>query len=128
MITFAERLLYLRNKCGYTQKQLAKRCGLSQSTIASYESGNRIYTRNLLCLAKVLGVSALWLEKGTGAMAPVVLETANNYNTHWPFQKITQAQYQALNDQQQQTVENVLQALVDSFTEEHINKALRDDS
>lgn len=116
VITFAERLLYIRNKRGYTQKRLAMLCGLSQSTIASYESGTRLHTRNLLSLARVLGVSPLWLEKGQGTINPPPLSEAGaNYDSRWPFSQISQKEYNALNDQQQQIVENVLHTLITSF-------------
>lgn len=119
VITFAERLRYIRDKRGYTQERLAMLCGLSQSTIANYESGTRLYTRNLLSLARVLGVSPLWLEKGQGNMTPPpLLETGRSYEpTSWPFMQISQKEYNALSDKQQQIVEDVLRALVSGFGE-----------
>lgn len=118
MITFAERLLYIRNKRGYTQKKLAMLCGLSQSTIASYESGTRLYTRNLLKLARVLGVMPLWLETGRGPITPAALsEPGKDYhNSYWPFSNIAQDEYEQLNDQQQTLVENVVRTLISSLS------------
>ena len=118
MITFAERLLYIRNKRGYTQKKLAMLCGLSQSTIASYESGTRLYTRNLLKLARVLGVMPLWLETGRGPITPLALkEPSKNYQvSYWPFSNIAQDEYEQLNDQQQTLVENVVRTLISSLS------------
>lgn len=118
MITFAERLLSLRTKQGYTQEQLATLCGVSQSTIASYESGTRLHPRNLLSLAKALGVSPLWLEKGQGNITPTTLHEASQpyHNSAWPFKQTSPNEYKALSAQQQQVVEDVLRTLVSSFS------------
>jgi transcriptional regulator with XRE-family HTH domain len=67
--TFAGRLKHAREKAGFeTQAALAKAAGMAQSAIANYESGTRKQPRNLLRLASTLGVSAVWLEFGTGDM------------------------------------------------------------
>lgn len=117
-MTFAERLLSTRNQRGLTQEKLASMCGLSQSTIASYESGTRLQARNLLRLAKALGVSAHWLESGHGNPQPLQ-ENGTPYKAHfWPFQQVTLEQYQALSATQQQMVENVLWALISGFESE----------
>lgn len=109
-MTFAERLLSLRKKRGYTQEQLAALCGLSQSTIASYESGNRLHTRNLFSLAHALGVTPLWLEKGKGQ--PFVFDEPPLQYANWPFSYAQQADFNALTSQEQQMVDKVLQTLI----------------
>ncbi len=121
MITFAQRLLHARLQCGYTQKELAQLCHISQSAIASYESGNRLYSRNLLDLAKALGVEPLWLERGVGKnpIQPRLQDPAKKYHTNWPFQQINQADFSALNDQQQRIVENVLLTLIVNLRKEN---------
>ena len=39
--TFHKYLTVFRKQCGYTQAQLANKLGISRSTYANYESGNR---------------------------------------------------------------------------------------
>ncbi|WP_432264316.1 helix-turn-helix domain-containing protein [Bordetella genomosp. 12] len=51
---------------GYTQQALARVAGLSQSAIASYESGRRHSSRASRRLARALRVQRDWLETGQG--------------------------------------------------------------
>lgn len=60
--TFANRLKEARSKAGVNQTELAKYCGIKQSTISTYENGNS--TPDLEVAAKFaekLGVSLDWL-------------------------------------------------------------------
>ena len=60
---FAQRIKELRSKCGFTQKEVAKRLGVSHRTYAAYESEGRkpkeikIYYE----LGRILGVSGNFL-------------------------------------------------------------------
>lgn len=116
MNTFAERLLYARQLRGYTQSKLATLCGLSQSTIASYEAGTRLHARNLLSLAKVLKVSPTWLEQGIGPVFSTLQEAALNYSHSWPFTGVSPDDLLQLTEQQLTTVENVIKALLLSWS------------
>lgn len=60
MATTAEKLRRLRRGSGFTQKELADKAGLSQSTIAMIENGTRgnPHPKTLTVLAKALNVSA----------------------------------------------------------------------
>ena len=67
--TLGKRLAYARQLRGFPRQQdLAKRAGVSQSTIGNLEAETRQRPRNLLQIASALGVSAVWLEFGTGPM------------------------------------------------------------
>lgn len=112
MKTFAQRLLHARTERGYTQLQLAKLCGVSQSTIASYESGTRLHTRHLLSLAKNLKTNPLWLEQGIGPMVSTLQEADKNYSQFWPFTRVSPDELHQLTDQQLHLVESVLQTLI----------------
>jgi transcriptional regulator with XRE-family HTH domain len=56
-VIVAQRVRTQRRKRGWTQEQLARRCGLHQSAIARVESGRskQIETRTLIALADGLG-------------------------------------------------------------------------
>lgn len=66
--TLAGRLRHARGLKGWTQQQLADAAGVTQGTIGNLESQSRHRPRDLLAIASALGVSAVWLDKGEGAM------------------------------------------------------------
>ena len=112
MKKFAERLLFARTQRGLTQQKLATLCHVSQSTIASYESGARLHARNLIDLAKALHVNPQWLDKGTGPMFSNIQENTPSYIQTWPFTRISPNDILELSNSQRQLVENVLHALL----------------
>jgi transcriptional regulator with XRE-family HTH domain len=60
-------LLKARGRAGLTQRQLAQRCGLDQTTISRIEQGIREPTlAQLLILAKTLAVPLQWFLNGEG--------------------------------------------------------------
>lgn len=115
MTTFAQRLLYARTQRGYTQNQLAVLCGLSQSTIASYESGTRLQPRNLRSLAKALQVNPLWLEQGRGAMQLNLSDQDKDYAVRWPFVHISIDDFEQLTEQQLVLMENLIRTTMDTW-------------
>jgi transcriptional regulator with XRE-family HTH domain len=68
---FADRLRAARLALGMTQAQLARKAGLSVSTIRDLESGKNRATTRLLQIAKALRVNPAWLETGKGQKEPV---------------------------------------------------------
>lgn len=69
--TLAARLMWARRRAGLTQEELAeglraKGIKISQSTIASWESGGHMTGRKIPAVAVYLGVSPLWLSDGDG--------------------------------------------------------------
>jgi len=66
MNTLAERLTWAREQKGYTQDALAKKAGVSQSTIGNLESGLRLTARKILDIANAVGVDPMWLANGQG--------------------------------------------------------------
>jgi transcriptional regulator with XRE-family HTH domain len=64
--TIGERIAWARKERGLTQAELAKRVGISQSAIGSYEAGHREKPRELLSIAHVLRASPRWIETGEG--------------------------------------------------------------
>jgi transcriptional regulator with XRE-family HTH domain len=68
LTTLAGRLRHARARLGWTQQQLADAAGVTQGAIGNLESQSRHQPRDLLAIASALGVSAVWLDKGEGAM------------------------------------------------------------
>ena len=60
------RLKQERKRQGITQKDLAKTAGCAQQTVLDLEYGNVEFSRYLVDIAKVLGVSVHWLQSGEG--------------------------------------------------------------
>lgn len=59
---FSERLKYLRENAGWTQKQLAKKLNLTQSTIAYYENDRKKPTlENAKVIAELFNISLDYL-------------------------------------------------------------------
>lgn len=46
-MSYAKRLRELRKACGYTQKELADRAGISIGTVGVYEQGRRIPKKSI---------------------------------------------------------------------------------
>ncbi|QLI80815.1 helix-turn-helix transcriptional regulator [Chitinibacter fontanus] len=68
MNTLADRLRLRRKELKLSQEDLGKRIGVSQSSIGNIESGRNRSATFLPQLADALGVNALWLAEGKGAM------------------------------------------------------------
>lgn len=66
MNTIAQRLKAARLEKGWSQTHLAAEAGVSQSAIGNIESGLRQRPRDLVALARAVGVLPEWLETGTG--------------------------------------------------------------
>ena len=71
MDTIAKRIKETRTGRDLTQKELAKKAGVSQGTIGNLESGARTSPRHLVQIANALGVTAEWLQSGVTAKAPI---------------------------------------------------------
>ncbi|CAN7408031.1 helix-turn-helix domain-containing protein [Acidovorax sp. LjRoot74] len=67
VITIAERLKSAREAAGLRQDELAKKAGVTQGTIANIEGGIRKNPRELLAIARAVGVNAEWLKSGKGS-------------------------------------------------------------
>jgi HTH-type transcriptional regulator, competence development regulator len=125
--TFSDRLKYARRLRRYTQQELARISGLSQSAIASYESGSRHSSRSLRALTSALKVSFHWLDTGKGeietsdaAALPASSlrepgQTANySQGALWPFEAFTREQYLSLSAQQKKLAEELILTFIRS--------------
>jgi transcriptional regulator with XRE-family HTH domain len=70
MKTFGDRVRERRKELGLSQESLGKRAGISQTTVTQIERGRNASSTHILDVAKALGVSPEWLEKGRGDMLP----------------------------------------------------------
>lgn len=64
MSTLADRLKHARLRADVSQTELAKRAGVSQTTIAAMETGRSIGSRHIVAISKALGVDPEWLAVG----------------------------------------------------------------
>ncbi len=68
---FKDRLSQRLKETGLTQSELAKRIGVSKTTITFWKTGvNKLSGENLMALAKALRCSARWLATGEGQPIP----------------------------------------------------------
>lgn len=69
-MTYSSRIKEARKYAKLTQSELASRAGVTQTSISDLERGKSSSSSFTATLAKVCGVSALWLETGKGVMVP----------------------------------------------------------
>ena len=70
MRTLSNRLAEARKAKGWSQIELAKRVGCSQSLIGNLEAERQKESAKIPRIAEVLGVNALWLADGKGPREP----------------------------------------------------------
>lgn len=99
MQTFSDRVRARRVELGLSQVELAKKAGLSQSTVAQIERGRNSRSAHILNLAEALKVHPRWLEGGEGPKdsgedtAPDVAAVPHE---PWPFPEIPEDEVRAL--------------------------------
>ncbi|GAB3338666.1 helix-turn-helix transcriptional regulator [Bordetella tumulicola] len=112
---------------------MARACGLSQSTIASYENGERKSSRSFRKIANVLRVELDWLETGKGPMErrdhypstsasdayplrePGNASGALSPPAAWPFPSVSPMQINALSASDRQELEKWLRLMVEGY-------------
>ncbi|OZI20675.1 hypothetical protein CAL26_24665 [Bordetella genomosp. 9] len=135
MKKFSDRLRHARALRGYTQAELARLAGLSQSAVASYESGERKSSRGLFKLAAALRIEAQWLDTGKGPMERPADLYANamagqryalmedgaqasfglsGKDLDWPFPNIPRGRYEGLATRDKRHLENMVAAFIDA--------------
>lgn len=69
--TLGRRIVFARERSGFTTAQLARRLGVKTQTLASWERDETEPRSNrLIMMAQFLGVSAGWLLEGISEQAP----------------------------------------------------------
>lgn len=61
-----DRIIYARNLTGMSQTALAKAVGMAQASLSDLEIGKTSSSRYFLEIAKICGVSPIWLQTGAG--------------------------------------------------------------
>jgi SOS-response transcriptional repressor LexA len=74
---YKERIKAARRHAGLTQAQLAKLVGIDQASVSDLERGRSQRSSYNASIAKACGVSAIWIESGSG---PMVSETTEQPN------------------------------------------------
>lgn len=117
MTTFGQRLRAARIRRGWTQSELAKASGLTQSAIGNYESGHRAGPNGaaLVDLATALGISPEWLQRGAAAKSDDKVTVTIDHP--WPFASVKFEDYQALT----RTEKDILDAMVNTFVCSRLN-------
>lgn len=67
METVGDRVRQARNEHGWSQKKLAKKAKMSQSSLAELEGGDSKESVHIVRLALALERSAYWLDSGKGS-------------------------------------------------------------
>lgn len=93
---------------GYTQHFLGIAAGLSQSAIASYESGRRHSSRASRQLARALQVNLDWLETGKG---PRDCNTLQEPEAAWPSRR---PGWEFLHQRDQAILEMLIQRFIEA--------------
>ncbi len=105
----AERLAHARSVRDWTQLELARHAGVSQSTIGNIESGSRKSPRELLAIAAAVGVSPEWLKTGKGPQdAQVAASEGHASLPPWPFRSVTAAELSKLPPHQLDQIERIV--------------------
>lgn len=68
VMEYKDRIKAARKHAQLTQIDLANRVGIDQATVSGLERGRYQRSSYTASIAKVCGVSAIWLEAGTGTM------------------------------------------------------------
>lgn len=70
-MSISSRLKAKRLELGFTQQQLASKCGIKQQTIQRIEGGTSNRPRHLVEIAEALNCSPQWLLKGRDDQANI---------------------------------------------------------
>lgn len=100
MSSFAVRLRKARMDRRMSQADLARVAGVSQASVANYESGMRTPRDTLYRLSQALAVDPGWLFGGHSKMSS------------WPFSGISVNEYFALSDADRHAIESLVSRLL----------------
>ena len=121
VMTIAERTKIARERIGLKQDELAKKAGVSQGTIANIEGGFRKRPREIVSIAKALGVDPLWLESGSVERiyappneAKGLMANEEQHAYDWPFKTVTMPQWESIPKHKRDVIEEQVRGMVAS--------------
>ncbi|MCR4297841.1 MAG: helix-turn-helix domain-containing protein [Gallionella sp.] len=111
-----ERIKQARLERGWSQEELARRMSVTQPSVAEWESGRKApHMKNLMRLAKLLGVAIEWLSTGRGEMHPppplAVSEPASAYEWMLPEERRLLKTFARLQPRQREALLGFLESL-----------------
>lgn len=111
MKTIAERLKHARKELRLTQPALAKLAGVSAGTIGNIESGFRKDVRELLAIARAVGVNPEWLKTGKGPKSTEP-DQGGTEMSGWPLSPEVLAALQSASPEVREIAEAQVRALL----------------
>jgi transcriptional regulator with XRE-family HTH domain len=121
VMTIAERTKIARERIGLKQDELAKKAGVSQGTIANIEGGFRKRPRDIVSIAKALGVDPLWLESGSvdriytpGSEAKMLVVNEERQAYDWPFKTVSPQQWESIPKHKRDVIEEQVRGMAAS--------------
>lgn len=99
--TIGERLKRLRLAKGLSQTQLAKLCGVAQSTLSSIEGETRGYGLSIIAIAQALETTPEYLQV-------FKVHTAQEEIPEWPFRSFSSSQFERLDHALREEIEDRL--------------------
>lgn len=110
-----ERIKRARQERGWSQAELARRMSVTQPSVAEWESGRKApHMKNLVRLAKLLGVGLEWLSTGRGELRPSALsvsEPASAYEWMLPEERRLLKTFARLQPRQREALLGFLESL-----------------
>ena len=101
-IEIADRLVKLRKKYGYSQEELADKLGLSRQAVSKWERAEASPdTDNLICLAKLYGVSLDELLATEEDIDTIIEEQIKNNKEEAPAQEQPKEERTDIKDDEQ---------------------------
>lgn len=113
---YKERIKAARRHAGLTQAQLAKLVGIDQASVSDLERGRSQRSSYNASIAKACGVSAIWIESGSG---PMVSETAEQSNVKGVVQPQMLYRYPVISWVSAGSWEEAVQPYPDGFSDRY---------
>lgn len=114
--SLGQRVAWARERLELSQEELARKAGVSQSTIGNIEAGIRARPRQLLELAKALNVTQEWLLTGTDTDALTVMQEPAPYLANAPLGDVERLLVQMFRQVSPAAQENVMHLLISELT------------
>lgn len=99
--TIGQRLKRVRKAKNLTQKELARLCGIAQSTIGNIEKETRGYGLSIIAIAKILDTTPEYLQI-------TKINKVSEAAADWPFASFSKSQFAKLDPSLREEIEDRL--------------------